>query len=211
MRAKIASLPAADWTNGKCAKDSSCFCLSLVDRLAVVRFPLILTGKFLAVTAARKWKDDAGFKGHLNGQSGAECIRGSSEHAVGFDGKRRVEGSWETWDETPYLISKFWRPDHVPLPLGLRCAHSPYSLPDRVLAVIVRSRLCIPIEVHGYRTFAGCMKGLVDRDLPQGPLWPCREVHFCMVRSSHGPTGEVRRRGRAMVQACVRPWLRKHQ
>lgn len=28
---------------------------------AVVLFPLILTGTFLAVTAAREWKDDAGF------------------------------------------------------------------------------------------------------------------------------------------------------
>jgi len=104
----------------------------------------------------------------LNGQFGAESVRGSSEYAVGFDGTRRVGGSWEVWDEAPYFISMSWRPNHVPLPLGLRCAHSSYSVPDRVLALIVHSRPCIPIEAHDYRTFAGCMKGLVDRDLPQG-------------------------------------------
>lgn len=104
----------------------------------------------------------------MNGQFGAESVRGSSEYAVGFDGTRRVGGSWEVWDEAPYFISMSWRPNHVPLPLGLRCAHSSYSVPDRVLALIVHSRPCIPIEAHDYRTFAGCMKGLVDRDLPQG-------------------------------------------
>lgn len=61
-----------------------------------------------------------------------------------------MEGRWEKCDEAPYLIATVWRPGHVPryLPLGLGCAHKSHSAPDRVLAVIVRSRLCIPIEVH---------------------------------------------------------------
>ena len=48
-----------------------------------------------------------------------------------------------------------------------------------MLAVIVRSRLCIPIEVHGYRrAFEGCRKAARRSGFASGVLkvlqWPCQ-------------------------------------